>query len=863
MADPRQTDPRQQPAEPPFREPRQRLRLAALALAWERLWPRLWPVAMGAAAFLALALFDLLPRLPGWLHLAVLALVALAGIGLLIRALRDPIWPDAAAARRRLERDSGARHRPLTALADLQAAGTNDPASRALWHQHLKRLRAALPRWRVAAPRPDVAARDRYGLRALVGLALIVALVGAGAEWRDRLGRAITPVLASGFAAPAPRLDLYVTPPDYTGLPPVFVQAETGPPDSAANGTRTLRVPTGSTVRARVSGGAAAPDLMIGTQRTGFEPAAGGGYEVGGTIRDGHRLAVNQGGEVLGSWPMAVIPDLPPAIAFADPPAAGERGALRLAYEAEDDYGLAEVSATLRLELGAPAALYREPLELRLSLPGGQPRTALGSSYHDLTAHPWAGQTVSIRLNAVDGIGQVGASGERRLILPERRFEHPVAREIVELRRDLTLQPDRARQVADGLTDIAVRPGRYADDAVVFLALRSATRRIETAGGDRAALAPVRDLLWDVALRLEDGDLSLAERTLRDAQQALREALDREAGADEIARLMDALRQALDSYLHALQSQLLEQMGRMPEMPPMAFDPELGYVGRDQLQAMLDRMQDLAETGSPDLAQQMLSQLQDLLESLQTGLPSPDAPQNTPLTELFEELQGLTEAQQQLLDSSFEDAQRIAPVPQTPSLSPASPFQMPGAPPPPGAWSLPGDPGQTGAADPERMADRQATQEALRRALGDAMRRMDEMVGEIPRAFGEAEQAMRRAEGALGQGRPDRAVPPQGEALEQLRAGMGDLMDEVLEQMAQRGLGQAGGMMPRLSGQGRDPLGRPTDATGQANREDVALPEEADVQRARAVLDELRRRLDDRARPTEERDYLERLLRRF
>lgn len=865
------------PSPPPFREPRLRLRLARLALAWEAAWPRLWPLAMGLAVLLAVALFDLLPGLPGWLHLAVLALAA-GGLGWLgWRALAATVWPDAAAARRRLERDSGARHRPLTSLHDLQATGLGDPGSRALWQQHVARLRAALPRWRVGLPQPNVAALDRFGLRAAVGLVLVIAMVIAAGDWRERLERAVTPVLATGIAAPPPRLDLYITPPDYTGLPPIFVQAETGPPDSATSALRPLRVPTGATVRARVSGGSPAPDLMIGTARTGFAPAAGSGFEAAGTIEDGTRLAVTQGGEVLGSWPMTVVPDLPPAIRFADPPSAGERGALRLAYEAEDDYGLVEVSATLRLELGAPAALDREPLDLPLGLSSGQPTEAGASSHHDLTAHPWAGQTVSIRLNASDGIGQTGNSGERRIILPERRFEHPVAREIVELRRDITVQPDRATAAADALSDIAVRPGRYHDDTTVFLGLRSASRRLERAAGDRAAIAPVRDLLWDIALRLEDGDLSLAERALRDAQQALREALDGDAAPDHIAALMDDLRQALDRYLQALHSQLMDQMAQMPDMPPMPFDPELGYVGRDQLQDMLDRMQDLAETGSPELAQQMLSQLQDLLESLQTGMPNADAPDNNPLTELFEQLQGLVETQQQLLDQSFEDARNVLPVPQAPSLSAPSPMQIPGAPPPSDAWSLPGDPlpgqipelgqGQRGRIDPGRAAEQQAAQEALRRTLGEAMRQMGDQVGSIPRPFGEAEQAMRRSEQALGDGRPDRAVPSQGEAVERLREGMGALLDEALEQMAQQGMGAGAGLMPRPQqrgrGQGRDPLGRPTGQGSVFDRDDVDLPADADVQRARAILDEVRRRLDDPDRPGSERDYLERLLRRF
>jgi hypothetical protein len=41
------------------------------------------------------------------------------------------------------------------------------------------------------------------------------------------------------------------------------------------------------------------------------------------------------------------------------------------------------------------------------------------------------------------------------------------------------------------------------------------------------------------------------------------------------------------------------------------------------------------------------------------------------------------------------------------------------------------------------------------------------------------------------------------------------------------------------------------------------VPDEIDVQRAREIMEELRRRLGEQNRPTLELDYIERLLRRF
>ena len=56
------------------------------------------------------------------------------------------------------------------------------------------------------------------------------------------------------------------------------------------------------------------------------------------------------------------------------------------------------------------------------------------------------------------------------------------------------------------------------------------------------ALRDVVSYLWQIALGIEDGDLSAAEKRLRQAQQALKEALERGASDEEIDKLMKELR---------------------------------------------------------------------------------------------------------------------------------------------------------------------------------------------------------------------------------------------------------------------------------------------------------------------------------
>jgi hypothetical protein len=76
---------------------------------------------------------------------------------------------------------------------------------------------------------------------------------------------------------------------------------------------------------------------------------------------------------------------------------------------------------------------------------------------------------------------------------------------------------------------------------------------------------------------------------------------------------------------------------------------------------------------------------------------------------------------------------------------------------------------------------------------------------------------------------------------------------------------QPGGQPGQQAGPGRnngqrDPLGRPQRTEGPDLGQNVEVPDEIDVERARRILEAIRNRLGERTRPRYELDYLERLL---
>jgi hypothetical protein len=131
--------------------------------------------------------------------------------------------------------------------------------------------------------------------------------------------------------------------------------------------------------------------------------------------------------------------------------------------------------------------------------------------------------------------------------------------------------------------------------------------------------------------------------------------------------------------------------------------------------------------------------------------------------------------------------------------------------------------------------------------------------------LGSAGEAMGDAQGELGEGNADGAVESQGRALEALRRGAQNLA----QSMQQQGMlgpgpnGRPGRLGPPRAQQDTDPLGRPLRGRDYGDDTTVKVPGEIDVQRARRILEELRRRFGETFRPQLELDYIERLLHDF
>src|SRR5258708_36706177 len=90
---------------------------------------------------------------------------------------------------------------------------------------------------------------------------------------------------------------------------------------------------------------------------------------------------------------------------------------------------------------------------------------------------------------------------------------------------------------------------------------------------EATAIEPVQRLLWDTAIRIEEGEVGLRERDLRAAEQAVRDALARNAPDPELQKLIDEMQAALDRFLDSMMQQALQKPQKAQRIPPHPDHP--------------------------------------------------------------------------------------------------------------------------------------------------------------------------------------------------------------------------------------------------------------------------------------------------
>lgn len=829
-----------------------RVRRQWLFIAVERLIAALALPAAVAGVAAAFILSDALPRLPGDWQAVALAAIASAVLASVLYGLSGFRWPTGHDAIRRLE--SGAAHRPLSALGDTPAT-----ADSPLWQHHREVMRQAALRLRPARPMPGRLIHDPYGLGVIPVLALTVALA---AGWNDLGERWQRGIMVSAAVQTPVTAEMWITPPAYTGLAPVHVRSgeAEGTLSTVPEGTLST-VPEGSKLVLLVEGG---HDGMAPVARmdghalplAALDEASRRAESVLTPTKGASILRVTAGGQTIAAWPLTVAVDQPPTVAFSATPgdaadmASGpqgtataqkgdHRGQLAVPLVARDDFGLKRLSLAITLRDSHDTRRFDIPVGGPV---GGdtavRPTTELTETVpFDLAADAWAGLPVTLTLTAEDGKGQTATSASVAIDLPERHFKNPVAAALAAERRILVRHPGgEHRDVVGALDSLSRKPGAFHGDITVFLGLRVGAYRLAMVPG-AASDADVAALLWSLALRIEDGAMGDAQQALDQAAKALDKALSDPKG--DVQAATEQLRQALRDYMAAM----AKQMGITPQasLPDASALKDLENNGMQSLDDDLQRLAGMAALGDKEAAKALRDRIRQQLEALRHVKPlSPE--QLAAAAKIGKQIDDLVQQERGLLADTFaaekSDGNGVT------------------------------DQGMPTAAD-ALTKPLTARQDAIRQKLDDLMADIGAQAGKVPDALGQAERAMHAVTDALSQGSLDGAAAGEGAAIQALSQGKRPAMASAYGGGSivllpgggaeQFGPGGQGGSTPGPLGQeGRDPLGRATG--GMVDSQGRPLPTTPDVNRARDLLDELRRRAGDPGRSVPERDYLQRLL---
>jgi len=832
-------------------------------------WP-LWSLVAAVAAVLLLGLHDLMPLEVVWGAMVVTLLAVLLFAVQGFRAFR---WPTREAALARI--DESLPGHPLTALADAQAVGMGDAGSEALWRAHQERMAERAASARAVEPDLRLSARDPFGLRYVALLGLVVALM-FGSIWRVGTVAGMAPGGGAALAT-GPTWEGWIEPPAYTGLPSLYLNDQKGK----------IAAPQGSRVTLRLYGevGALSVAETVSGRIGEVEPATSPeqGFDL---AQDGTLSIDGPGGR---SWEITALPDAGPSVQILQSGVETSfDGQMSQPFTAADDYGVTGGRAVFRLDMAEMERRHgltaepdpRAPIELDLPMPITGDRAEFTETLiENLSQHPWAHLPVTLELEVRDARDQVGQSLPEKMTLPARRFFDPLAAAVIEQRRDLLWAKANGKRVAQVLRAVSYQPdpGLFRSETA-YLRLRVILRRLETLvrhdSLDSEAQDGIAEALWDLALVLEEGDIGDALERMRAAQERLSEAMKNGATEEEIARLMQELRDATDDYMRQKMQQAQRENqqngGEQQQMPENAM-----RMTQQDLQDMMDRIQELMEQGRMAEAQEALEQFQQMMENMRVTEGQSGQQGQNPGQQAMEGLAETLRNQQGLSDEAFRDLQEQfnpnAQAGESQGNEGRDGGQGRGQGHQPQGQQGEGQGSQPGQGDGQRQAEQGGAgsladrQQALREELerqrgnlpgggeaGDAAR---ESLERADRAMDGAEQALR------GNDLPE-ALDRQSEAMEALREGMRSLGEALAENQRQQqgGQGQARGDVGQ---QESDPLGRRAGQGGQVGTQDSLLQGEDVYRRARELLDEIRRRSGEGARPDVELDYLKRLLDRF
>ena len=608
----------------------------------------------------------------------------------------------------RLEKNSALPRGQISIIED-HLANPKKHETRDLWNIAQKQSLLSFKRLKSPRVKSLISREDPSALRYIAILLFISGLMFSGNLWKEKIVSGLIPFSPSYVISGGQSTNLWIKPPEYTQIEPIHLTDN-------EDDKRPINIPEDSNIRIRIYSSLGTyfpPYLRNGKKVEKLNHIGDGLYGIKTTIEDGKSLSITQWFIPRASWAYNFIKDLPPEIIsdvnIADkdgdvviiedelPPLPFEEESteepkkaqanndenkvaeikdedpyevldnyqIRFPLIVKDDYGVKELRMTMDIdEMVEEKPLGEKAQETRLIM--SQPEVEFKiSPIYDLTWHTWAGLPVTFTYEAIDHKGQIAKTDKIKLVLPERKFEHPMAKSLIAMRKRLAWDyKDSFIEIAQNLETLLDAPDYFQNDPVIYLAIKISSARLYfNDNADKKqrikAAKEVINLLWYTALSIEEGDISLAKRELHEAQRALENALrDPNASDDEISQLMDNLRNKMANYFAEMQRDLQKRMENGENFPEFSADNFDDIISPDTLSKMMEEIEQAMRDGDEQKAQELMSQLQRMMEMMDSSKMARLPKDMQTMREGINELQQLIERQEALMEQTQKQANK-------------------------------------------------------------------------------------------------------------------------------------------------------------------------------------------------------------
>ncbi|MBT5072963.1 MAG: DUF4175 family protein [Kordiimonadaceae bacterium] len=274
-----------------------------------------------------------------------------------------------------------------------------------------------------------------------------------------------------------------------------------------------------------------------------FEVTEEGSFKASVKIDQQISWSLNQGSHVIGSWPIILIDDEKPVISsFTLEDHENEKGYIALKIALKDDRKIMKTSIEVGNE--SRGSMNFQDLSIR------DVSSYNNIFYLDFTGSQYAGLKADLKILVEDEAGQVSTAELKDIELPEKTYSQPIAHKLISLRNELSEPDYDLRALSRQMKALGLLSDQEGLPPIYYMALRSAYWRLvdPSQTTDRQV---ARDLLWDIAQKIEDSELGPIENELIISLDELTLSINQKKTLGEIRDKLRVSNDLFRNYINA------------------------------------------------------------------------------------------------------------------------------------------------------------------------------------------------------------------------------------------------------------------------------------------------------------------------